>query len=139
MRATFIPLDDSRAGSPTVITRFPVTLTRSSRDSGPPAAGVVSPFHCEIDHQNGLLIVRDLNSRHGTFVNEVRVRRAYLWPGDKLTVGLASFAVLYKWPQVVPWEIARPLGSAQPSPDAEVAPVVIAEFSQRASTCAQRR
>ena len=139
MRVRFVPLDHPRARSPTVITKFPVILTRSSRGSGAPAAGVVSPLHCEIDHQNGLLVVRDLNSRHGTFVNGVRVRRAYLWPGDKLTVGLASFAVRYKWPKVVPWEIAGPPGPAQPSPEAEVPPVLIAEFSQRAATCVQSR
>jgi pSer/pThr/pTyr-binding forkhead associated (FHA) protein len=99
MRVMFIPLDLPRATTPTVITKFPVILTRSSRGSELPAASVVSPLHCEIDQQNGVLVVRDLNSRHGTFVNGVRVQRAYLWPGDKLTVGLASFAVRYRQPR----------------------------------------
>jgi pSer/pThr/pTyr-binding forkhead associated (FHA) protein len=138
MRVKFVPLDCPRARSPTVITRLPVILTRSSRSGVPAAAGAVSPLHCEIDHCSGLLVVEDLNSRHGTFVNGVRVRRAYLWPGDKLTVGLASFAVRYKWPKLVPWRDAGLLGSAQPSPEAEVPPVVIAEFSQRAGTRAPR-
>jgi pSer/pThr/pTyr-binding forkhead associated (FHA) protein len=139
MRVKFIPLDCPRARSPTVITRLPVILTRSYRSGGPPAAAAVSPLHCQIDHRRGLLVVEDLNSRHGTFVNGVRIRRAYLWPGDKLTVGLASFAVRYKWPKMVPWRDAGLLGPAQPSPDTDVPSVVIAEFSQRASTCAQRR
>ena len=101
MRVKFIPLDCPRARGPTVITRFPVILTRSSRRDVPPAARVVSRFHCEIDQRNGLLVVRNLNSRHGTFVNEVRVQRAYLWPGDKLTIGLASFVVRYKRPSII--------------------------------------
>jgi len=98
MRVEFVPLDSPKARSPTVITRFPVILTRSSRRDVPAAACAVSRFHCEIDQRNGLLVVRNLNSRHGTFVNEARVQRAYLWPGDKLTIGLASFVVRYKRP-----------------------------------------
>jgi pSer/pThr/pTyr-binding forkhead associated (FHA) protein len=98
MKVRFIPLDGPGTRGPAVITRFPVILTRSSRN-GPPAADVVSPLHCEIDCRNGLLVVRNLNSRHGTFVNEVRVQRSYLFPGDKLTVGLASFEVRYNQPR----------------------------------------
>ncbi len=113
-----------------MITKFPVILTRSSRIGGPAAAGVVSPLHCEIDDRNGLLVVEDLNSRHGTFVNGVRIRKAYLWPGDKLTVGLASFAVRYKWPKTVPWRAAT-----RPSEETKVPPVVIAEDPQRAGPC----
>jgi len=96
MRVKLIPLDHPRARSPTVIANLPVILTRASRRNLPPAAYAVSPYHCEIEDEDGLLAVRDFGSRHGTFVNECRVTRAYLWPGDKLTVGLASYLVQYK-------------------------------------------
>ncbi len=96
MRVKFIPLDHPRARSPTVIADLPVILTRASRRNLPSAAHAVSPYHCEIEDEDGLLVVRDFGSRHGTFVNECRVTRAYLWPGDKLTVGLASYLVQYQ-------------------------------------------
>jgi two-component system, NtrC family, response regulator GlrR len=47
----------------------------------------VSRFHCEITPMRGLPIVRDLDSRNGTFVNAVPIREAYLRPGSILTIG----------------------------------------------------
>ena len=38
-------------------------------------------------------MVRDLNSKHGTFVNGVRVKEAPLMSGDRLTVGRSRFIV----------------------------------------------
>jgi pSer/pThr/pTyr-binding forkhead associated (FHA) protein len=39
------------------------------------------------------LLVRDLGSTHGTYVNGEQVREAYLHSGDHLSVGLATFRV----------------------------------------------
>jgi pSer/pThr/pTyr-binding forkhead associated (FHA) protein len=39
------------------------------------------------------LIVRDLGSSNGTFVNDKRVAQAQLNPGDRLTVGPVTFVV----------------------------------------------
>ena len=47
----------------------------------------VSRIHCEIDQINGRLVVLDLESRHGTFVNGCKVAFAHLMPGDKLLLG----------------------------------------------------
>ena len=52
--------------------------------------------HCEIDQVDGTLVVRDIGSRHGTFVNGESVCSARLLPGDRLTVGATSFEVLYR-------------------------------------------
>ena len=52
--------------------------------------------HCRIDQVGGTLVVSDVGSRNGTFVNGQRVARAHLLPGAKLTVGLSSFRVQYK-------------------------------------------
>ena len=46
-----------------------------------------------------VLVVRDLGSKYGTYVDESRVREACLWPGSKLTVGLNSFFVCYSLPE----------------------------------------
>ena len=55
-----------------------------------------SRHHCEIGQINGTLVVRDIGSRHGTFVDGARVTEAHLLPGAKLTVGLSSFEVQYQ-------------------------------------------
>ena len=50
----------------------------------------------EIDEIAGTLVVRDLGSTHGTFVNGLEVTEAHLMPGDKLTIGLSNFLTQYK-------------------------------------------
>lgn len=57
-----------------------------------PIAGV-SRKHCEIVVQGGSIVVRDLGSSNGTFVNQERVREQPLAPGDLLSVGGQVFLV----------------------------------------------
>ncbi len=53
--------------------------------------------HCELDDQDGHLVLRDLNSRHGTLVNGRPVERsAELSPGDEIAIGLTKFTVHWK-------------------------------------------
>jgi pSer/pThr/pTyr-binding forkhead associated (FHA) protein len=56
----------------------------------------VSRRHCEIDEINGTLVVRDLGSRHGTFVNGRRVTEWFLMPGSTLTLGISRFVAQYR-------------------------------------------
>ncbi|MBC8875353.1 MAG: FHA domain-containing protein [Planctomycetes bacterium] len=56
----------------------------------------ISRLHCEIDHIEGTLNVRDLGSRHGVFVNGFHVVQAHLMPDDRLTIGMTSFRVHYE-------------------------------------------
>ena len=53
----------------------------------------VSRLHCLLAECQGRLLVRDLNSKHGTFVNGARVKEVPLMPGDRLTVGKSNFIV----------------------------------------------
>jgi pSer/pThr/pTyr-binding forkhead associated (FHA) protein len=55
----------------------------------------VSRRHCEIGpgEKRSELIVRDLGSSNGTFVNDKRVSETQLKPGDRLTVGPVTFVV----------------------------------------------
>lgn len=53
----------------------------------------VSRRHCELDCVYGQLVVRDLDSRHGTMVNGSSIREARLEPGDRLSVGMTTFRV----------------------------------------------
>ncbi len=53
----------------------------------------LSRLHCEIDEISGRLVVRDLESRNGTFVNGCKVGFAHLSPGDKLRLGRTRLVV----------------------------------------------
>lgn len=49
------------------------------------------PRHCRIAKENDHFMVRDLNSKLGTFVNGTRVQHAYLSAGDRLYIGSTIF------------------------------------------------
>lgn len=51
----------------------------------------ISRKHCEIDRLDDRLIVRDLGSTHGTFVNGQSIDVYELSPGDEISIGLTSF------------------------------------------------
>jgi len=53
----------------------------------------VSRSHCVIALDKGKLVVRDLESEHGTFVNGSPIKEVYLVPGDELTLGTTHFVV----------------------------------------------
>ena len=58
---------------------------------------LVSRQHCELFESNGILMVRDLDSRNGTFVGDMRITSQAMpvKPGDLLTVGGVTFRVIY--------------------------------------------
>jgi len=99
MQVAFMPLEQGQGRQAILIRQFPVILARPARAPLTPEACTVSPYHCRIDVEEGVLVVRDLGSKYGTFVNESRVREACLWPGSKLTVGLNSYFVCYSLPE----------------------------------------
>jgi len=53
----------------------------------------VSSHHARIFNDGGKLVVEDMNSLNGTFVNSQRVTRATLKPGDVVTVGKHTIEV----------------------------------------------
>jgi predicted component of type VI protein secretion system len=70
---------------------------------------LVSRKHCEISESDGYLLVRDMGSLNGTFVNNERVTEAVLPPGDLLTLGTVTFRAVYDPPSSDPPEV----GTAQ--------------------------
>src|SRR5687767_14373455 len=50
----------------------------------------VSRHHCEIARQNGFVVLRDLQSNNGTFVNGNKVEAHNLNTGDVITIGKYS-------------------------------------------------
>jgi hypothetical protein len=53
----------------------------------------VSSHHARIFNDSGKLVVEDMNSLNGTFVNSQRITRATLKPGDVVSVGKHSIEV----------------------------------------------
>ena len=56
----------------------------------------VSRVHCLISMESGRVFVRDLESKHGTYVNEERTDQVELKAGDLLSVGLCTLAVEFQ-------------------------------------------
>jgi pSer/pThr/pTyr-binding forkhead associated (FHA) protein len=56
----------------------------------------VSRQHCELFELNGQLMVRDLGSLNGTFVNNQRITESPLAPNELLTVGTVTFRAVYE-------------------------------------------
>ncbi len=51
----------------------------------------ISSTHCQIQNISGVYHIFDMNSTNGTFVNNERIVKAKLNPGDVITVGQTSF------------------------------------------------
>ncbi len=96
MRAKLIGLDDCDEPVPVQLDGFPVTVGRSRDLQWTLDDRWVSRHHCVIDFEDGRLVVKDLGSKHGTFVNNRQIDTAILEPGDKLSIGMCTFVVAYE-------------------------------------------
>ena len=56
---------------------------------------MVSAHHCELSFDSGYLYVRDLKSRNGLKINDVRTTDGRLDPGDTLSVAKHKYRVEY--------------------------------------------
>jgi pSer/pThr/pTyr-binding forkhead associated (FHA) protein len=56
-------------------------------------AALVSRLHCRLEAEGEGLLVVDLDSTNGTFVNDKRVERARLASGDRLRIGRVELTV----------------------------------------------
>ena len=84
--------------SPQLTLRLPTgsakTLGRTSRADFIVDASLVSRIHCRLTADaSDQLVVEDLDSTNGTFVNGQKARRAVLRDGDTLSVGRMEFVV----------------------------------------------
>jgi hypothetical protein len=95
MQITLALHDSSQKVHEFQLERFPIVIGRSDSADIQLSDRWVSRRHCEIDADHGQLIVRDLDSRHGTLVNSRPVAECVLLPGDRLNVGLSEFVASY--------------------------------------------
>jgi pSer/pThr/pTyr-binding forkhead associated (FHA) protein len=79
---------------------LPAILGRSRSADVPLNHPLVSRQHCELFESDGQLMVRDLGSLNGTFVDETRVTdEVVIVPGGHLTVGSVTFEAVYEAPE----------------------------------------
>src|ERR1043165_379187 len=76
--------------------KLPSTIGRGKGTSIVLPHPLVSRQHCELYEAGGKLMVRDLGSLNGTFVNNQRISEAPLGSGELLTIGTVTFRAVYE-------------------------------------------
>lgn len=88
----------------------------------------VSRKHCELFEKHGLLLVKDLNSSNGTFVNGKKIEgQRVMEPGDELGIGPITFRVEKIGQPAPPKAAPAPAAAKKPSDTAVVEAVAVAE------------
>lgn len=72
---------------------FPAVLGPVSASDVAPSTPIEGVYHCLVTEIDERLVVHDLGTRGGTFVNGVRVAKAALRPGDTLSFNGRDFVV----------------------------------------------
>lgn len=113
-----VSLPGNPDGKSIPVTRWPFLIGRDGKCSLRPSSAVVSNRHCAIEVRGDDVIVVDLKSTNGTFVNGVRVEKeSEIHDGDKVQVGPLVFAVRIE--RSVPVDQPTPLPPARkPAPPA---------------------
>jgi len=79
-----------------LVDRLPAMVGRGSQADIQVQDPEVSRKHCRIEELNGLLLIRDVGSTNGTFVNGHPVVETVLISGDRVSLGQTHFLVLYE-------------------------------------------
>lgn len=85
----------------------PVSIGRSPDNDLPVDNLAVSNYHARVYFEAGRLVVEDLDSLNGTFVNDLRVERATLHDGDSIHIGKHHIKVDATGDAPVPWDTGR--------------------------------
>ncbi|MEZ6094938.1 MAG: FHA domain-containing protein [Pirellulaceae bacterium] len=84
------------ANNQVVNLNLPATIGRSKDASLTVPHALVSRLHCEIRERDGILVVKDLESLNGTYVNKLKIQDEQpLLPGELLTLGSVTFRADY--------------------------------------------
>jgi pSer/pThr/pTyr-binding forkhead associated (FHA) protein len=85
----------------------PIGIGRSPDNDLPVDNLAVSNYHARVYFEGGRLVVEDLDSLNGTFVNDMRVERATLHDGDSIHIGKHRIKVDATGDAPVPWDTGR--------------------------------
>jgi pSer/pThr/pTyr-binding forkhead associated (FHA) protein len=85
----------------------PVTIGRSPDNDLPVDNLAVSNHHARVYYEGGRLVVEDLDSLNGTFVNDLRVERATLHDGDSIWIGKHHIKVDATADTALPFDTGR--------------------------------
>jgi pSer/pThr/pTyr-binding forkhead associated (FHA) protein len=85
----------------------PVTIGRAPDNDIPVDNLAVSTYHARVYYEAGRLVVEDLNSLNGSFVNGLRVERAMLNDGDVIEIGKHHIIVDNEHDAAVPLDSRR--------------------------------
>jgi pSer/pThr/pTyr-binding forkhead associated (FHA) protein len=83
-----------------VLEQLPLVIGRSADSDIQLNDRWVSRQHCKVDFQDGVVVVQDLESRHGTLVNDKPITVSKLFPGDTLCIGLSRLVACYEASEV---------------------------------------
>jgi pSer/pThr/pTyr-binding forkhead associated (FHA) protein len=85
----------------------PVSIGRSPDNDLPVDNLAVSNHHARVYFEAGRLVVEDLDSLNGTFVNDLRVERATLHDGDSIWIGKHHIKVDSTHDAPIQWDAGR--------------------------------
>jgi hypothetical protein len=101
----------------------PLTIGRAPDNGLVVRDGRASRHHARIDGRRGSLVLSDLGSTNGSFVNDRRVESVALGAGDRIRIGATSFVV-----EVLDDDVASDDSGAEP---ADVPPADVPDESGR--------
>jgi pSer/pThr/pTyr-binding forkhead associated (FHA) protein len=108
MKLELISVDRQKA--PIVLYQFPVIVGLDPGSDVCLDDSAVGHYQCMIDQSDGALMVWDLGTKLGTYVNQQRVSpKAPLLPGDELAFGKNRFVAQYGEEAVKPARHAKPV------------------------------
>jgi hypothetical protein len=110
-RATLREIRPDRSSRTIAFDGRPLTIGRATDNALVLRDGRSSRHHARIDGRRGSLILSDLGSTNGSFVNDRRVESIALGEGDRIRVGTTTLIVE---------AIALPGATSDPEPDAPV-------------------
>jgi hypothetical protein len=115
-------LNQGMTGRTFELTSERTTVGRVEDNNFQIADGSVSSHHAEIILRGGDIVVKDLNSTNGTFINNEKVTEMVLKPGQTLKLGQVELKIDDGKPVTAPPPPA-PAGAGAPAPAPTPAPV----------------
>lgn len=85
----------------------PITIGRAPDNDLPVDNLAVSNYHAKVYYEANRMVIEDLDSLNGTFVNDLRIERATLHDGDNIHIGKHHIKVDTTGDAPVPWDTGR--------------------------------